>query len=66
MTGSCIPGADITWEIDVTNNGLSVSRTPFTVTDTVPAEVDPTTFEFLSGADWTVVGGAPVGPVVTF
>jgi len=66
VTTSYVPGRDITWEIDVTNHGPSVSRTPFTVTDTLPAEVDPTTLELLSGADWSVVGGAPVGNVVTF
>ena len=66
VTGSYVPGTFITWEIDVTNHGPSVSRTPFTVTDTLPSEVDPTTFELLSGEDWSVVGGAPVGNVVTF
>ena len=66
VTDAYVPGRFITWEIDVTNHGPSVSRTPFTVTDTLPAEVDPTTFELLSGADWSVVGGAPVGDEVTF
>ena len=65
VTGSYIPGTAITWEIDVTNHGPSVSRTPFTVTDTLPAEVDPTTFELVSGADWSVVGSGPVAGVVT-
>src|SRR5690606_22425498 len=65
-TGTYVPGTFVTWEIDVTNNGPSVSRTPFTVTDTLPAEVDPTTFELLGGTDWSVVGGAPVDDVVTF
>ncbi len=67
VTTGYIQGTFITWEIDVTNHGPSVSRTPFTVTDTLPAEVDPTTLELLSpSTDWSVVGGAPVGSVVTF
>ena len=66
VTGSYTQGMFITWELDVTNHGPSVSRTQFTVTDTLPAEVDPSTLELLSGADWSVVGGAPVGGVVTF
>lgn len=63
-TDSYVPGTPVTWEIDVTNHGPSVSRTPFTVVDELPAEVDPSTLEILSGADWSIA--SVDGSTVTF
>lgn len=47
-----VAGEDITWEIEVGNNGPSTSRAPLTVTDTLPAAVDWTTVS-VDATGWT-------------
>ncbi|WP_430869254.1 hypothetical protein [Demequina aurantiaca] len=46
-----VAGEQIEWQLDVTNNGPSVSRSPITITDTLPTTVEWDTVSG-SGTDW--------------
>jgi uncharacterized repeat protein (TIGR01451 family)/LPXTG-motif cell wall-anchored protein len=48
--GAVVAGQDVTYTLDVVNNGPSVSRGPITVVDTLPTG---TTFVSASGTGWT-------------
>lgn len=54
--GTPVAGAAYSWTVTVTNNGPDTAAGPFTVTDTLPADVSGAT---ASGPGWTC--GAPAG-----
>ena len=58
-----VAGNPITWTLKVHNEGPSVSRAPFTVTDTLPSQVDPTSV-VTSGTGW-VCGNPTAAGVMT-
>ncbi len=49
--GPFVAGESMSWEIDVTNNGPSIAAPTFTVTDTLPSELDWDTV-VATGTDW--------------